>query len=121
MGPVAILGQYCNIRGFQLASTAQLVPVSYSGLVFAALLGLVVFDEWPRPATIAGAALIVAGAIWLARRAPLAPTAATQPVHLRARCPWRDVGTKLSTKAQAFPHLHLPATLPYSHPRPPPL
>src|SRR3546814_6849021 len=33
MGPVAILGQYCNIRGFQLASTAQLVPVSYSGLV----------------------------------------------------------------------------------------
>src|SRR3546814_4381179 len=71
MGPVAILGQYCNIRGFQLASTAQLVPVSYSGLVFAALLGLVVFDEWPRPATIAGAALIVAGAIWLARRAPL--------------------------------------------------
>src|SRR3546814_1628711 len=80
MGPVAILGQYCNIRGFQLASTAQLVPVSYSGLVFAALLGLVVFDEWPRPATIAGAALIVAGAIWLARRAPLAPTAATQPV-----------------------------------------
>src|SRR3546814_8979275 len=70
----------CNIRGFQLASTAQLVPVSYSGLVFAALLGLVVFDEWPRPATIAGAALIVAGAIWLARRAPLAPTAATQPV-----------------------------------------
>src|SRR3546814_13802326 len=58
MGPAAILGQYCKIRGFQLASTAQLVPVNYSGIAFAALLGLVVFDEWPRTATIAGAALI---------------------------------------------------------------
>lgn len=74
MGPVAIVGQYCNIRGFRLASTAQLVPVGYSGLVFAALLGLVFFDEWPRPAAIAGAAMIVAGAIYLARRTPLAPT-----------------------------------------------
>jgi drug/metabolite transporter (DMT)-like permease len=71
MGPVAIMGQYCNIRGFQLAATAQLVPISYSGLVFAALLGLVVFDEWPRPAAIAGAAMIVAGAIYLARRTPV--------------------------------------------------
>src|SRR3546814_2218172 len=105
MGPVAILGQYCNIRGFQLASTAQLVPVSYSGLVFAALLGLVVFDEWPRPATIAGAALIVAGAIWLAPRAPLAPTAATQPVDLRARCPWLHVGTTLRRNDPALPHV----------------
>ena len=74
MGPVAIVGQYCNIRGFRLASTAQLVPISYSGLVFAALLGLVVFDEWPRPAAIAGAAMICAGAIYLARRTPLPPT-----------------------------------------------
>lgn len=77
MGPVAIMGQYCNIRGFQLASTAQLVPVSYSGLVFAALLGLLVFDEWPRPAAIAGAALIVGGAIWLARRTVSPPAVAS--------------------------------------------
>lgn len=80
MGPIAIMGQYCNIRGFQLASTAQLVPVSYSGLVFAALLGLVFFDEWPRPAAIAGAGLIVAGAIWLARRAPVSLTVPAKAV-----------------------------------------
>jgi drug/metabolite transporter (DMT)-like permease len=79
MGPVAIMGQYCNIRGFQLAATAQLVPISYSGLVFAALLGLVVFDEWPRPAAIAGAAMIVAGALYLARRTPLPPTVTVKP------------------------------------------
>ncbi len=70
MGPVAILGQYCNIRAFQLAETAKLVPIKYSGLVFAAALGLVFFDEWPRPAAIAGAAMICAGAIYLARQKP---------------------------------------------------
>ena len=73
MGPVAILGQYCNIRAFQLAETAKLVPIKYSGLVFAAALGLVFFDEWPRPAAMAGAAMICAGAIYLARQKP-APT-----------------------------------------------
>src|SRR3546814_12815018 len=76
MGPVAILGQYCNIKGFRLAATAQLVPISYSGLVFAALLGLVFFDEWPRPAAIAGAAMICAGAIYLSPRKPHPPPVA---------------------------------------------
>ena len=76
MGPVAIMGQYCNMKGFRLAATGQLVPIGYSGLVFAALLGLVFFDEWPRPAAVAGAAMICAGAIYLARRKPLPTTAA---------------------------------------------
>jgi drug/metabolite transporter (DMT)-like permease len=76
MGPVAIVGQYCNIRAFQTTETAKLVPVKYSGVVFAALLGLVFFDEWPRPAAVAGAAMICAGAIYLARRKPLPTTAA---------------------------------------------
>jgi len=71
MGPVAIVGQYCNIRAFQLAETAKLVPIKYLGLVFAALLGLVFFDEWPRPAAIAGAVMICAGAIYLARDKPV--------------------------------------------------
>ncbi len=70
MGPVAILGQYCNIRAFRIAETAKLVPIKYTGLVFAALLGLVFFDEWPRPAAIAGAVMICAGAFYLARQKP---------------------------------------------------
>ncbi|MGF1593783.1 MAG: DMT family transporter [Kiloniellaceae bacterium] len=79
MGPVAIVGQACNMKAFSLASTAQMVPVSYSGLVFAALLGLAVFGEWPRPAAIAGAAMIVGGAIYLARHKPLRPAMAPGP------------------------------------------
>jgi drug/metabolite transporter (DMT)-like permease len=79
MGPVAIVGQYCNIRAFQIAETAKLVPVKYSGLVFAALLGLVFFDEWPRPAAIAGAVMICSGALYLARHKPVQTAARVRP------------------------------------------
>ncbi|MEQ8356186.1 MAG: DMT family transporter [Kiloniellaceae bacterium] len=81
MGPVAIVGQYCNIRAFQLAETAKLVPVKYSGLIFAAVLGLLFFDEWPRPAAILGAAMICGGAIYLARQKPAPSVPIAGPVN----------------------------------------
>ena len=79
MGPVAIVGQYCNIRAFKVAETAKLVPIKYSGLVFAALLGLAFFDEWPRPAAIAGAVMICTGALYLARHKPVQTAARLRP------------------------------------------
>lgn len=79
MGPVAIVGQYCNICAFRLAATAKLVPIKYSGLIFAALLGLVFFDEWPRPAAILGAVMICGGALYLARQKPLPAAAGIRP------------------------------------------
>lgn len=66
MGPIAILGQICNIRAFRLTSATNLVPIRYSGIVFAAILGMLFFDEWPDPMAIVGAAMIVGGAMWLA-------------------------------------------------------
>ena len=70
MGPVAIIGQYCNIRGFRLASATELVPIKYSGVVFAGLLGIAVFDEWPSLAAVMGAVMICAGAGYLAKTKP---------------------------------------------------
>ena len=67
LGPFAVLAQYCNIRGFRLAPVAVVGPVGYSWIVFAALLGLFAFGEVPSAATLAGAALIVAGGVMLAR------------------------------------------------------
>lgn len=67
MGPVAIIGQYCNIRGFRLASATELVPIRYSGVVFAALMGIAFFDEWPSLAAVLGAVMICAGAGYLAK------------------------------------------------------
>ena len=55
------------------------MPIKYSGLVLAALLGLVFFGEWPRPAAIAGAVIICAGALYLSRQKPMRPTMAAGP------------------------------------------
>lgn len=66
LGPVAILGQYLTIRANSLASVSVLAPLSYSSLIFAALMGWVFFAEIPTLAVALGAATIAAGGIVLA-------------------------------------------------------
>ncbi len=66
LGPLAIFGQYLNIRANQLARVSLLAPLSYTSLVFAALIGWAFFAELPTPGTIAGAVVIVLGGAWLA-------------------------------------------------------
>ncbi len=68
MGPIAIVGQACNIRAFRIADATSLVPVRYTGILFAAMFGVLIFDEWPDASAILGAILIVGGAMWLALR-----------------------------------------------------
>lgn len=78
LGPLAIAGQYCNIRGFRLADAAVLGPIGYSWIVFASLIGLLVFGEVPGAATIIGSAIVVGGGLWLARL-PSGAAAARRP------------------------------------------
>lgn len=47
--------------GYARAEAQVLVPIEYTGLVWAALMGWLVFDERPGPGVILGALLIVAG------------------------------------------------------------
>jgi len=68
MGPIAIIGQLCNIRAFRLANATTLVPVRYTGIIFAAIFGFVFFNEQPDASAIIGAAMIAFGAIWLAMK-----------------------------------------------------
>ena len=56
------------------AEASYLVPVEYSAFLWAALIGWAVFGEAVRPATLTGAALIVAGCVYAARNRP-APVA----------------------------------------------
>jgi len=67
LGPIAVLGQYFNVRGYQVAPASLLAPVGYSNVVFAAAWGYLLFTEVPGPMTWVGSALIVAGGIWLSR------------------------------------------------------
>lgn len=68
LGPLAIAGQMCNLRGFRQAEAAWLAPFGYSAVVFAALIGWVAFGTVPTLGTWAGTGLIVAGGLLLMRR-----------------------------------------------------
>jgi drug/metabolite transporter (DMT)-like permease len=68
LGPAAIFAQYCNIRGYRIADVSVVAPLGYTWIIFAALIGLVIFAEVPTVTTVAGSAVIVAGGILLARR-----------------------------------------------------
>ncbi|RYE87755.1 MAG: DMT family transporter [Hyphomicrobiales bacterium] len=66
LGPFAILGQYLTIRANELASVSVLAPLSYSSLIFAAVIGWAFFAEVPTLGVALGAATIAAGGIVLA-------------------------------------------------------
>ena len=60
-------------RGIQLLPASRATTYSYTQIVFASLLGALLFAEVPDALSAAGGALVLAGA-WLAgRRAPEAP------------------------------------------------
>jgi len=67
LGPLAITAQFFNIAAFRHADAATLGSVSYSWIVFATILGMVLFGEVPAPPAVLGAALIVLGGLIASR------------------------------------------------------
>lgn len=66
LGPAAIFAQYLNIRANMLARVSVLAPLSYSSLIFAALIGWFFFSELPTAGVILGTIVIVIGGLVLA-------------------------------------------------------
>jgi S-adenosylmethionine uptake transporter len=72
IGVLGALGHVAMTWAFARATAARLGVVEYTALVWAALIGFVWFGEVPTLATLAGACLIVIGAVsvsWTPRRA----------------------------------------------------
>ena len=61
-------GMQLWISSFRLADATVLAPLSYVRLVFATAAGILLFDERPDGWTAAGAALIVASALYITQR-----------------------------------------------------
>jgi drug/metabolite transporter (DMT)-like permease len=79
-GPV---GQYLGIRAFELADASFLAPFDYLRLVFAGLIGFLLFGELPDFWAIVGATVIIVGALLISLG-----TDATAPI--------RNVGERAS-------------------------
>jgi drug/metabolite transporter (DMT)-like permease len=60
-------GHYCMTRAFRVADISATQPIKFLELVWAALLGVIVFDTAPTGATVLGGLVILASTLLLAR------------------------------------------------------
>ena len=68
LGLLGSIGHFILIRAFSAAPASVLAPFNYSGLIWATLLGWLVFADLPDRWTLVGAALIVASGIYTLHR-----------------------------------------------------
>ena len=67
-GLLGTIGHYCLTRSYRNADISATQSVKFLDLVWASVLGFVVFADVPALTTLLGGALISAATIWLARR-----------------------------------------------------
>jgi drug/metabolite transporter (DMT)-like permease len=60
--------QSCTVQAYAEAEATQIAPFSYTQLVFAGGFGFLVFGEVPDGWTVAGAAIVIASTLYIARR-----------------------------------------------------
>ncbi len=65
LGIVAMLAHICVTRSLKLAEASVVVPYQYTLIVWALVFGWFVFGDWPTPAMLFGAALIIAAGLAL--------------------------------------------------------
>jgi drug/metabolite transporter (DMT)-like permease len=67
VGALTTGAMWCFVRGYTLGEASFIGPIEYVRLVYAALIGYFVFAELPDAWTTAGAAIIVASTLYIAR------------------------------------------------------
>lgn len=68
MGVAGVLNQYCSLMGLKVGDATAVIPIDYSRLVMAAIVGVVLFNEMPNANTIMGAAIIVSSTLFIVWR-----------------------------------------------------
>ncbi|MEM0989381.1 MAG: DMT family transporter [Pseudomonadota bacterium] len=68
IGVLSWAAQYLNILSFRVGEASALAPLEYTRLLFATVLGLWLFAEWPEPRVWLGAAIIIAAALYVLHR-----------------------------------------------------
>lgn len=68
VGVVTLAGQALFLQALRIAATSSVVPFCYSTLIWAALIGVLVFDKLPSWHFYLGASLIIAGGAFVTWR-----------------------------------------------------
>lgn len=68
IGVLTAAAMACFVQAFSVGEASVVGPFEYTRMIHAAALGLFVFAEIPSPWTLVGAAMIVASALYVARR-----------------------------------------------------
>ena len=68
IGVLSAIAQYFNILAMKAGEASALAPLEYSRLIFATVLGLWLFAEWPEARVWIGAAIIVGAALFVLHR-----------------------------------------------------
>ncbi|MEL6374641.1 MAG: DMT family transporter [Pseudomonadota bacterium] len=83
IGLASVCGQLCNIRAYRAGEAVVVSSVDYVRLVWATLLGLVLFAQLPSLTTVGGALIIVSASAYTLvremRRKPRTPAAGRTP------------------------------------------
>jgi drug/metabolite transporter (DMT)-like permease len=69
VGITTQIGQVCLTRGLQYEPAGRATAISYMQVVFATILGILFYSEYPGPWTLVGSLLILAGTLTVAREA----------------------------------------------------
>ncbi len=67
MGVTQVVGQWLSLIAFRVARAATVAPMQYTQLLWATIIGVIFFQDWPAATVWIGAGFIVAGGLWLLR------------------------------------------------------
>lgn len=67
-GLLGSLGHYCLTRSFATADISATQPVRFLDLLWASVLGFLIFADVPALSTLLGGSIILASTVWIARR-----------------------------------------------------
>jgi drug/metabolite transporter (DMT)-like permease len=68
VGALGAVGQLCQVRAFAAGELMAVAPIDYSRLIFAGIIGFLLFAELPDRYTLVGAAIIMGSTLYIACR-----------------------------------------------------
>lgn len=67
MAALQVVGQWFSMTALRIAPAGTVAPAQYTQILWATIIGVLIFSDWPQPTIWIGAALIIAGGFWLMR------------------------------------------------------